>query len=71
MRDGEPSKPTGVLSASQLSARASTSPYAFVEENNVMGFNSPTTPRAKWLHFSPQIHSHHLFVAEIASELFP
>jgi hypothetical protein len=70
MRDGEPAKPTGVPSASQLSARASTSRYAFVEENNVMGFNSPTAPRAKWLHFSPQIYSHHLFVAEIASELF-
>jgi hypothetical protein len=70
MRDGEPSQPTSTLSTSQYAARAATSPYAFIEQNNVPGFNAPGRPAASLVHFNPQIYSHHLFVAEIAHELF-
>lgn len=70
MRDGEPTPAANILSAAQYTARASTSPYAFIEENNIMAFNTPGTPRSGWSHFSPQIYSHHLFVAEIGQEMF-
>jgi hypothetical protein len=70
MRDGEPASPTSTLTQSQLSARAPQSPYAFIEDNNILGFNQNTTPKASWLHFNPQIYSHHLFVAEIGHEMF-
>lgn len=70
MRDGEPASPTDILSATQRTARAPQSPYAFIEENNVLGFNNNSAPRSTWLHFSPQIYSHHLFVAEIGHEMF-
>lgn len=52
-------------------ARADTSPYAFIEFNNVMAFNDPSIPKSRWTAFVPGIYSHHLFVAEIAHELFP
>lgn len=71
MRDGEPPSPTSLLPPRVVTARATTSPYAFIEENNIMSFNNPARPRAQWDRFSPQIYSHHLFVAEIAHEMFP
>ncbi len=70
LRDGEPPDPTSLLTTAQYAARAATSPYAFIEQNNVLGFNPAGTPAAALSHFNPQIYSHHLFVAEIAHELF-
>jgi hypothetical protein len=70
MRFGEPSDPTSFLAPAEVTKLAATSPYAFIEENNVMGLNSPAIPRAQWLRFNPQIYAHHLFVAEIAHEVF-
>jgi hypothetical protein len=70
LRDGEPANPTSLLTTAQFAARANTSPYAFIEQNNVLGFNAAGTPPESAMHFNPQIYSHHLFVAEIAHELF-
>lgn len=70
MRDGEPTSPTSILSAAQLTARAPQSPYAFIEQNNILGYNNNSAPRSAWTPFSPQIYSHHLFVAEIGYEMF-
>ena len=70
MRFGEPPNPTSLLGPTAVPKLAPASPYAFIEENNVMGFNSSAIQRSLWLHFNPQIYAHHLFVAEIAHELF-
>jgi len=67
MRDGEAT----VANPGQLAGSATTSPYAFIEFNNLMNFNDPNQPRSSWISFPPGIYSHHLFVAEIAWELFP
>jgi len=50
---------------------ANTSPYCFIEFNNLMNFNGASQPRSKWTAITAGIYSHHLFVAEIAHELFP
>jgi hypothetical protein len=66
MRRGE----MGAAHVSDLASLVDTSPYAFVEWNNLLNINDPSLPRTAWRSVSPGIYSHHLFVAEIAAELF-
>ena len=66
LRSGE----RGVAHVSDLEPFADTSPYAFVEVNNLLNINDPGAPRTQWRTVSAGIYSHHLFVAEVAHELF-
>ncbi len=66
LRHGE----RGAAHVSGLERFADTSPYAFVEVNNLLNVNDPNLPRTQWRVVSPGIYSHHLFVAEMAHELF-
>ena len=60
----------GVANVAALERFADTSPYAFVEVNNLLNVNNPNLPRTQWRSVSAGIYSHHLFVAEMAHELF-
>jgi Domain of unknown function (DUF4157) len=60
----------GAGHVSDLVRFAGTSPYAFVEVNNLLNINDPGAPLTQWRVVSPGIYSHHLFVAEMAHELF-
>ncbi|MEA3077550.1 MAG: hypothetical protein QOF60_2458 [Actinomycetota bacterium] len=59
-----------VNNVGQLSSARDTSPYAFVEWNNLLNINDPNAPRDQWRSVSAGIYSHHLFVAEVADDLF-
>ena len=54
----------------QLAGSENTSPYAFVEWHNLLNLNDESLPRDQWRSVSAGIYSHHLFVAEIADDLF-
>jgi hypothetical protein len=59
-----------VANVGQLSRLVNSSPYAFVEWNNLLNINDERAPRSQWRSVSPGIYSHHLFVAEVAGEVF-
>jgi hypothetical protein len=54
----------------QESGVKDTSAYAFVEWNNLLNINDESQPRSSWRSVRPGIYSHHLFVAEIAADVF-
>ncbi|MGE5829931.1 MAG: hypothetical protein ACM30G_16445, partial [Micromonosporaceae bacterium] len=66
LRTGE----RGVANVGQLAGSEDTSPYAFVEWHNLLNINDETVPRDQWRSVPAGIYSHHLFVAEIAEDLF-
>lgn len=66
LRTGE----RGVANVGQLAGSENTSPYAFVEWHNLLNINDESLPRDQWRSVSAGIYSHHLFVAEIADDLF-
>lgn len=53
-----------------LSGRETSSPYAFVEWHDLLNLRDSTQPRDTWRSVTPGIYSHHLFVGEIAADLF-
>jgi hypothetical protein len=59
-----------VANVGQLAGDKDTSPYAFVEWHNLLNINDESLPRDRWRSVSAGIYSHHLFVAEIADDLF-
>ena len=66
LRSGE----RGVANVGQLADEMNSSPYAFVEWNNLLNINDERLPRDEWRSVSPGIYSHHLFVAEVGEDLF-
>ncbi|GIG20943.1 hypothetical protein Cch01nite_16670 [Cellulomonas chitinilytica] len=52
-----------------LAGSETTSPYAFVEWNDLLNLRDATAARSTWRSVSPGIYSHHLFVAEMAGEV--
>jgi hypothetical protein len=66
LRSGE----RGVTDVGQLASLMESSPYAFVEWHNLLNINDESLPRNQWRSVSAGIYSHHLFVAEVADDLF-
>ena len=66
LRDGE----GGYAHVSDEASLINTSAYAFVEWNNLLNLNDEGLPRTAWRSVAPGIYSHHLFVAEIAADVF-
>jgi hypothetical protein len=59
-----------VANVGQLAGNENTSAYAFVEWNDLLNLRDPAAPRNQWRSVTPGIYSHHLFVAEVADDLF-
>lgn len=53
-----------------LRPRVETSPFAFVEWHNLLNLNDPRADRRTWQSREPFVYAHHLFVAEIAEDMF-
>lgn len=53
-----------------LAGSEETSAYAFVEWNDLLNLRDPADQRTNWQSVSPGIYSHHVFLAEVAGELF-
>ena len=66
LREGE----GAYTNVGQESRVKDTSAYAFVEWNNLLNLNDENQPRTSWRSVLPGIYSHHLFVAEIAADVF-
>jgi hypothetical protein len=66
LREGE----GGYDNVQQEAGLINTSAYAFVEWNNLLNLNDEDQPRTTWRSVAPGIYSHHLFVAEIAADVF-
>jgi hypothetical protein len=54
----------------ELAGLEETSAYAFVEWNDLLNLRDHAKPRRQWRSVSPGIYSHHLFVSEVAGDLF-
>ena len=53
-----------------LAGTETTSPYAFVEWHDLLNLRDSSQGRETWRSVTPGIYSHHLFVGEIAGDLF-
>ncbi|GLZ81952.1 hypothetical protein Afil01_67590 [Actinorhabdospora filicis] len=53
-----------------LAPRVMTSPFAFLEWNNLQNVNPPGTPRSTWRPVEPFTYAHQSFVPEIAEDMF-
>jgi hypothetical protein len=66
MRTGEGTKAKTVQ---DFASKKDTSPYAFLEWENVLNIGDrSSTDRRKWRVIPPGIYSHHLFVAELGGD---
>jgi hypothetical protein len=59
----------GAKTVQDLAAKKDTSPYAFLEWENVLNISDrSSTDRRKWRVIQPAIYAHHLFVSELGGD---
>jgi hypothetical protein len=58
----------GAKNVQELAGKKDTSPYAFVEWENVLNLSDRVGDRSTWRVVQPGIYAHHLFVAELGGD---